>query len=34
VIDVTPRGLVLVETVAGMGFDELQSRTGAPLARA
>jgi 3-oxoadipate CoA-transferase beta subunit len=34
VIDVTPRGLVVVETVEGMGFDELQSRTGAPLARA
>jgi 3-oxoadipate CoA-transferase, beta subunit len=34
VIDVTPRGLVLVERVEGMGFDELQSRTGAPLARA
>ena len=34
VIDVTPRGLVVVETVEGMSFDELQSRTGAPLARA
>jgi 3-oxoadipate CoA-transferase beta subunit len=34
VIDVTPRGLVVIETVEGMGFDELQSRTGAPLARA
>ena len=34
VIDVTPRGLVLVEMVEGLSFDELQSRTGAPLARA
>ena len=34
VIDVTPGGLVVVETVEGMGFVELQSRTGAPLARA
>ena len=34
VIDVTPRGLVVVETVEGISFDELQSRTGAPLARA
>ena len=34
VIDVTPSGLVVVETVEGMGFDELQARTGAPLARA
>jgi len=34
VIDVTPSGLVVVETVDGISFDELQSRTGAPLARA
>ena len=34
VIDVTPRGLVVVDVVEGMGFEELQSRTGAPLARA
>ena len=34
VIDVTPRGLVVVEVVEGMAFDELQSRTGAPLAGA
>jgi 3-oxoadipate CoA-transferase beta subunit len=34
VIDVTPRGLVVVESVEGLSFDELQSRTGAPLARA
>ena len=34
VIDVTPGGLVVVESVEGLGFDELQARTGAPLARA
>ena len=34
VIDVTPRGLVVVESVDGLPFDTLQTRTGAPLARA
>ena len=34
VIDVTPRGLVVVESVEGLPFDTLQARTGAPLARA
>ena len=34
VIDVTPRGLVVVESVDGLPFDTLQARTGAPLARA
>jgi 3-oxoadipate CoA-transferase beta subunit len=34
VIDVTPSGLLLVESVEGVGFDELQSKTGAPLGRA
>ena len=34
VIDVTPAGLLLVESVEGLGFDELQSKTGAPLGRA
>ena len=34
VIDVTPSGLLLVESVEGVGFDELQSKTGAPLRRA
>ena len=33
VIDVGPRGLVVVEMVEGMSFDTLQARTGAPLAR-
>jgi len=33
VIDVTPGGLVVVDIVAGMPFDALQARTGAPLAR-
>jgi 3-oxoadipate CoA-transferase beta subunit len=33
VIDVTGRGLVLVELVDGMSFDALQARTGAPIAR-
>lgn len=31
VIDVTPAGLEVREVVAGLGFDELQRRTGAPL---
>ncbi len=31
VIDVTPKGFVLVDKVAGPSLDELQSRTGAPL---
>lgn len=31
VIDVTPAGLEVREVVAGLGFDELQGRTGAPL---
>ena len=34
VIDVTPRGLVVVESVEGLPFDTLQARTGVPLARA
>jgi 3-oxoadipate CoA-transferase beta subunit len=34
VIDVTPRGLVAVEWVDGLSFDELRAMTGAPLARA
>ncbi len=31
VIDVTPSGLVVRESVDGLGFEDLQSRTGAPL---
>jgi 3-oxoadipate CoA-transferase beta subunit len=31
VIDVTPEGLVAVEWVEGLSFDELRARTGAPL---
>jgi 3-oxoadipate CoA-transferase beta subunit len=34
VIDVTPSGLLLVESVQGVPFDELQAKTGAPLGRA
>src|SRR6185369_2010815 len=34
VIDVTPKGLVVVESVDGLPFDTLQTRTGAPLVRA
>ena len=34
VIDVGPNGLVVVEMVEGMSFDDLQAKTGAPLARA
>jgi 3-oxoadipate CoA-transferase, beta subunit len=34
VIDVTSLGLVVRTIVEGLGFDELQSRTGAPLRRA
>ena len=34
VIDVTPRGLVVVESVDGLPFDTLQARTDAPLVRA
>jgi 3-oxoadipate CoA-transferase beta subunit len=34
VIDVTPSGLLLVESVEGLPFDELQAKTGAPLGRA
>jgi len=33
VIDVTDRGFVLRESVPGLSFEELQSRTGAPLHR-
>ena len=33
VIDVTPRGLVVLNVVEGLGHDELQSLTGAPLLR-
>jgi 3-oxoadipate CoA-transferase beta subunit len=34
VLDVTPRGLVLVELVDGLSFEALQQRTGAPIAPA
>jgi len=34
VIDVTPSGLLLVESVEGVPFAELQAKTGAPLGRA
>jgi 3-oxoadipate CoA-transferase beta subunit len=34
VIDVTPRGLVVLEIVDGLAFDELQRLSGVPLARA
>ena len=34
VIDVTPEGLVVLETVEGLGFDELVRLTGVPLRRA
>ncbi len=34
VIDVTPRGLVVLKIVEGLDFDDLQSRTGAALRRA
>jgi 3-oxoadipate CoA-transferase beta subunit len=34
VIDVTPDGLVVIERAEGVGFDELQAKTGAPLGRA
>ena len=33
VIDVTPRGFVVIDTVPGLSFEELQQRTDAPLAR-
>ena len=33
VIDVTPRGLSVVEVIDGLAFDELQRMTGVPLAR-
>jgi 3-oxoadipate CoA-transferase beta subunit len=33
VIDVTPRGFVVIDTVPGLSFDELQQRTDAPLSR-
>ncbi|MGE5116664.1 MAG: 3-oxoacid CoA-transferase subunit B [Betaproteobacteria bacterium] len=33
VIDVTPHGLVVVETVDGLSFDELQRLSGVPLSR-
>ena len=31
VVDVTPDGLIAREMVEGMEFDELESRTGAPI---
>jgi len=34
VIDVTPEGLVAIEWVAGLSFDELARMTAAPLRRA
>ncbi len=33
VVDVTPRGFELVEMVPGLGFDELQAKSGAPIHR-
>ena len=33
VIDVTPRGFVVIDTVPGLSFEELQERTDAPLSR-
>jgi 3-oxoadipate CoA-transferase beta subunit len=33
VIDVTPRGFVVIDTVPGLSFEELQVRTDAPLSR-
>jgi 3-oxoadipate CoA-transferase beta subunit len=33
VIDVTPAGLVVLETVDGLSFDELARLTGVPLSR-
>jgi 3-oxoacid CoA-transferase B subunit len=33
VIDITPRGFVLVETAPGVSFDDVQARTGATLHR-
>jgi 3-oxoadipate CoA-transferase beta subunit len=33
VIDVTPRGFVVIDTVSGLSFEELQARTDAPLSR-
>jgi 3-oxoadipate CoA-transferase beta subunit len=33
VLDVTEQGLIVREMVAGLSFEELQRRTGAPLAR-
>jgi 3-oxoadipate CoA-transferase beta subunit len=33
VIDVTPRGLEVIDCVEGLSFDELQKVTGVPLAR-
>jgi 3-oxoadipate CoA-transferase beta subunit len=33
VIDVTPRGFVVIDTVPGLSFEELQARTDAPLSR-
>ena len=34
VLDITPGGVVLVESVEGLSFDDLQARTGVPLKRA
>ncbi len=34
VLDITPDGVVVVESVEGLSFDELQARTGVPLRRA
>ena len=33
VIDVTPRGFAVIDTVPGLSFEELQARTDAPLSR-
>ncbi len=34
VIDVTPRGFVVIDMIPGLSFEELQDRTDAPLSRA
>ncbi|HYU12451.1 MAG TPA: 3-oxoacid CoA-transferase subunit B [Stellaceae bacterium] len=34
VIDVTPRGFVVIDMIPGLSFEELQERTDAPLSRA
>ena len=34
VLDITPAGVLLVESVEGLSFDDLQARTGVPIRRA